>query len=81
MLRSGAMKRATAEPRGTTEVAHPITLHEWADLDDDIDGELIDGFLEEEEMPTVLHETIVGWLIALFRRLGVNEVAVVLVDV
>ncbi len=38
------------------------TLEEWADLDD-VDGELVDGALEEEEMPTVIHESIVAFLI------------------
>ena len=44
-----------------------MTLKEWAALDDDVEGELVDGFLEEEEMPSVLHETIVAWLIAMLR--------------
>jgi Uma2 family endonuclease len=44
-----------------------MTLEEWAALDDDIEGELVDGVLEEEEMPSVLHETIVLWLGAILR--------------
>jgi Uma2 family endonuclease len=44
-----------------------MTLEEWADLDDEIEGELVDGFLEEEEMPSFLHEVIVGWLIETLR--------------
>jgi Uma2 family endonuclease len=40
-----------------------MTLDEWADLDEDEEGELVDGRLEEEEMPTWLHEEIVRWLI------------------
>jgi Uma2 family endonuclease len=39
-----------------------MTLQEWADLDDDIEGELVDGALEEEEMPTHLHELVVTWV-------------------
>ena len=40
-----------------------MTLEEWADLDDEVEGELVDGVLEEEEMPSFLHEMIVSWLI------------------
>jgi len=40
-----------------------MTLNGWADLDEDVEGELVDGVLEEEEMPTFLHEIVVAWLI------------------
>ncbi len=43
-----------------------LTLAQWAQLDEDVPGELVDGMLEEEEVPTLLHELIVGWLIAHF---------------
>lgn len=43
--------------------ARSLTLDEWADLDEDAEGELVDGRLEEEEMPTWLHEAIVRWLV------------------
>lgn len=49
------------------ERARSMTLEHWAELDEDVEGELIDGFLEEEEMPSVLHETIVLWLGAILR--------------
>ncbi len=45
-----------------------MTLEEWAALDDDVEGELVDGVLEEEEMPTVLHELVVTWLTTALRR-------------
>lgn len=45
-----------------------MTLEEWAALDDDVEGELVDGVLEEEEMPTVLHELVVTWLTTILRR-------------
>ena len=38
-----------------------MTLARWADMDEDEEGELVDGLLEEEEMPTTLHEMIVVW--------------------
>jgi len=56
----------------------PLSLQEWADLDEDVEGELVDGVLEEEEMPTYWHETIVARLLvalsAWARRHGANVV-------
>lgn len=40
-----------------------MTLEEWGNLDEDVEGELVDGVLEEEEMATFLHEVVVAWLI------------------
>jgi Uma2 family endonuclease len=40
----------------------PMTLEEWSELDEDIEGELVDGILEEEEVATFLHELVVMWL-------------------
>lgn len=40
---------------------HTLTLAQWADMDEDAEGELVDGVLEDEEMPTALHEMIVMW--------------------
>jgi Uma2 family endonuclease len=45
-----------------------MTLEEWAALDEDESGELVDGLLEEEEAPSWAHEIVVSWLI---RLLGV----------
>ena len=39
-----------------------LTLQEWANLDDDEPGEFVDGLLVEEELPSILHESVVGWL-------------------
>jgi Uma2 family endonuclease len=39
-----------------------MTVEEWGDLDEDIEGELVDGFLEEEEMANFLHEIVAMWL-------------------
>jgi Uma2 family endonuclease len=44
--------------------AAEMTLEQWADLDEDEPGELVDGRLEEEEVPNNLHELIVSWLTA-----------------
>ncbi len=40
-----------------------MTLEEWAAQDEDEEGELVDGRLVEEEVPSFLHEAIVAWLI------------------
>jgi Uma2 family endonuclease len=45
-----------------------MTLEEWAALDEDEEGELVDGQLEEEEMPSWAHELVVSWLIEVLRR-------------
>jgi Uma2 family endonuclease len=45
-----------------------MTLAEWADLHEDVEGELLDGVLVEEEMPTHLHEVVVVWLAAQLLR-------------
>jgi Uma2 family endonuclease len=39
-----------------------MTPEAWADLDEDEPGELIDGWLVEEELPTHPHEAVVAWL-------------------
>jgi Uma2 family endonuclease len=44
-----------------------MTLEAWASMDEDEPGELVDGYLVEEEVPSFLHEAVVSWLI---RMLG-----------
>lgn len=46
----------------------PMTLEEWADMEEDEPGELVDGQLVEDEMPEPDHEVIVSWLIEALRR-------------
>jgi Uma2 family endonuclease len=45
-----------------------MTLEEWAAMDEDEPGELVDGRLEEEEVPDFIHEVVVGWLAWMFRN-------------
>ena len=42
-----------------------VTLEEWGALDEDDSRELVDGALEDDEMPSFVHETIVRWLLVL----------------
>ncbi len=44
-----------------TPALQRLTVQEWADLDTDDRGELVDGCLEEEEMPSALHEAVALW--------------------
>ncbi len=44
-----------------------MSLEEWAALDEDVAGELVDGVLVEEEDVGALHETIAGHLVFLLR--------------
>jgi Uma2 family endonuclease len=44
-----------------------LALDEWAALPEDAEGELVDGYLTEEEVPDPIHGLAVSWLIALFR--------------
>ena len=44
-----------------------MSLEEWAELDEDETCELVDGRLEEAEVPTWAHELVASWLI---RTLG-----------
>ena len=44
----------------------PMTLEEWASLPEDAEGELVDGYVVEEEVPDPAHEMTAAWLVALF---------------
>jgi Uma2 family endonuclease len=44
-----------------------LTLDEWASLPEDEPGELVDGELVEEELPSFVHEVVVVWLAAILR--------------
>jgi Uma2 family endonuclease len=51
----------------TPAPARPLSLEQWAALDEDVEGELVDGALVEEETPSALHEAIAASLLmALF---------------
>lgn len=48
-----------------------MTAEAWAELPDDEPGELVDYRLVEEEVPTILHEAVVSWLIGALRAWAV----------
>jgi Uma2 family endonuclease len=56
---------------------HRMSLEEWAAMDEDAPGELVDGQLEEEEGTDYIHESTVAWLIQQLRswavRLGLGD--------
>ncbi len=39
-----------------------MTIDEWAAMDEDDEGELVDGCLEEEEESSALNALIIAWL-------------------
>ena len=51
-----------------------MTVDEWGELDDKDFRELVDGVLEEDEMPSLLHDVAMTWLVVVlapyFRRRG-----------
>lgn len=47
-------------------VRRPMTVAEWVALSEDDSGELVDGELEEEEVPDAVHELAVMWFARLF---------------
>jgi Uma2 family endonuclease len=52
--------------QGTLSKPHPtpeLSLDEWFDLPEDQPGELVEGRLEEEEVPDYLHELLVARLV------------------
>ncbi len=48
---------------GAASTLTPMSVEAWAALDEDEPGELVDGRLAEEEVPTWAHELVVSWLI------------------
>ena len=66
------MSSATLHP-AQPQLGRAMTFEEWAAMDEDEPGELVDGRLEEEEVPDLIHELVVIWLGSVFRSwLGRN---------
>jgi Uma2 family endonuclease len=55
------------------QLGEPMTLEQWAALPNDEPGELVDGRLADEEVPDLVHEAVVAWLIWILKSwLGRN---------
>lgn len=55
------------EPASSTSSAKPgtsVTFEQWANLLEDEPGEWVEGHIEDEELPTVVHEFVVSWLLS-----------------
>jgi Uma2 family endonuclease len=59
------MEASAAAPR------EAFSVEEWAALPEDESGELVDGRLVEEEVPDLVHESVVAWLVATLRAVFV----------
>jgi hypothetical protein len=55
-MKNGSLARVAPE-------APAMTLDEWASMPEDEPGELVEGHLVNDEVPDVVHETCVMWLI------------------
>ncbi len=55
------------QPASVTTTSVRMTVHEWTAMPEDAPGELCDGFLEDEEVVDLTHETAVLWLGAQLR--------------
>src|SRR6185437_17139369 len=44
-----------------------MTLAEWADMDEDEPGELVDGRLVEEEEVGALHDIVAAWFVTMLH--------------
>jgi len=53
------------------------TVDVWGDMDEDEPGELVDGRLEDEEVPTHLHEAVAAWLFRMLANWGAPRRALV----
>jgi Uma2 family endonuclease len=71
----GPMGSAASNPDRTA--SKPLSLAEWAAMPEDEPGELVDGYLAEEEVPGYVHELVVGWLMHLLWAWGAPRGALV----
>jgi Uma2 family endonuclease len=54
-----------------------MSFVEWAAMPEDEPGELVDGYLEEEEVPEYVHELVISWLNHVLRAWGARRGALV----
>lgn len=68
------MNAAAAEVLSSDSYRPPpaplMTFEQWANMDEDEPGEFVDGRIVEDEVPTILHEIVVSWLICTLHDWG-----------
>ncbi len=64
------------QPTATVQPVR-MTLDEWAAMPEDEPGELVDGFLAEDEVPEYVHELVISWLNHALRSWAVSRGALV----
>ena len=58
---------------GLSRAAPALTPEEWARLDEDEGGELVDGALEADERAGWAHEVVVAWLFAVLSSVRLSS--------
>jgi Uma2 family endonuclease len=57
----------------TAQSSQEMSLEEWAAMDEDEPGELVDGRLVEEEVPSYPHEIIIAWFVRMLGNWAVGR--------
>ena len=60
----------TAADTDSPMLPRRMSFEEWIALPEDEPGELVDGFLVEEEVPGYLHERVIAWLVQVLGTWG-----------
>jgi Uma2 family endonuclease len=66
------------DPRGGRRlIDRPMTIEQWADMDEDEPGEFFDGYVVEDEVPDLSHERVVAWRVFTLMSWGKPRQALV----
>jgi len=74
MVQSAVLDEPTPEPA----YGRPMSIEEWEQMDEDVPGEIVNGRLQEEEVPDFPHEIVVRWLIHALASWALSRGAVVI---
>jgi Uma2 family endonuclease len=69
--------RMTSADTDSPALPRRMSFEEWVALPEDEPGELVDGFLVEEEVPGYLHEIVIAWLARILGNWGTARGALV----